>query len=148
MEISESCLYNFIFTSNSTSLCSISFLVKMEWFSSSFLISAGITPQQIVIRLFLSPGRCFNQICLTHPNLSLSPIVVVVLIAGGTPWKGRTPLQTGCSWLSERCEFNTTSEITPADQGKSQDVLTYHGPAAQQLLAPWGTFWADILTIW
>ena len=44
--------------------------------------------------------------------------------------------QTGCSWLSERCEFNTTSKITPADQGKSQDVLTYHGPAVQQLLAP------------
>ena len=32
--------------------------------------------------------------------------------------------------------LNTTSEITPADQGKSQDVLTYHGPAVQQLLAP------------
>ena len=35
--------------------------------------------------------------------------------------------QIGRSWLSEQCEFNTTSEITLIDYSEPLDVLTYLG---------------------
>ena len=48
-------------------------------------------------------------------------VVVVVIIAGRTPLRRRTPLERAPdkgSWLSERCEFNTTSS-QPRPNGMS-----------------------------
>ena len=43
-------------------------------------------------------------------------VVVVVLIAGEDAMEGEprsSERQTRCSWLSERCEFNTTPKDPP-----------------------------------